>query len=53
MSVKTNLITAFCDDDITCNGQGKCDNNGICQCIDSFYGDSCIGNFEQCKEIAG
>ena len=46
MSVKTNLITAFCDDDITCNGQGKCDNNGVCQCIDSFYGEKCIGNFE-------
>ena len=41
-----NLITDFCNDDITCNGQGKCDNNGICQCIDSFYGDSCIGTLE-------
>ena len=41
-----DLITAFCDDDVTCNGHGKCDNNGVCQCDDSFYGDSCLGNFE-------
>ena len=40
------IITAFCDDDVKCNGRGKCDNNGVCQCDDSFYGDSCLGNFE-------
>ena len=42
------LITAFCDDDVTCNGHGKCDNNGVCQCDDSFYAYnfSCLGNFE-------
>ena len=40
------LITAFCDDDVTCNGHGKCVNIGVCQCDDLFYGDSCLGNFE-------
>jgi len=30
-----------CDSERSCNGHGKCDKNGLCECFSTFAGDDC------------
>ena len=37
------VVLAFCNPNITCNGQGSCGNDGHCRCLDGLFGENCSG----------
>ena len=42
------VVLAFCNPNITCNGQGNCGNDGHCQCSDGLFGENCSGKLTNC-----
>ena len=39
------LITAFCGDDVTCNGHGTCRADGTCECDSQFFSADCASKY--------
>ena len=45
------VVLAFCNPNITCNGQGNCGDDGRCQCLDGLFGENCSGKLANCMSF--